>query len=295
MSETVPRDSILHISDLHFWEVVWNPLRLLNKRMLGNLNVFWRRRHEFVMRRAEEFADAAAGTGIRAVLMTGDFTSTATPAEFDLGKAFVEGLTRRGLHVFLMPGNHDVYTFESVRTRRFQQYFGTYLPEHGYPHRYTLPGGTPLIVVPTVTPNLVSSKGLIRDMEIEAAVRLVEACPAGPLLVAGHYPMLHSTYGYTTSPGRQLRNAERLRHALGQTDREILYVAGHVHRFSYVQDRDYPRLRHLTTPAFFLESHHEAIRGAFVEIHIAEDGMQVYQHRHTECWERAPHLAQPHD
>ena len=34
-----------------------------------------------------------------------------------MGRAFVDGLTRRGLNVHLMPGNHDVYTFESVRAR----------------------------------------------------------------------------------------------------------------------------------------------------------------------------------
>lgn len=293
--ESPPRDSILHISDLHFWEVVWNPLRLLNKRLLGNLNVYWRRRHEFVMHRAEEFADEVAKTGIQSVILTGDFTSTSTPAEFDMGKAFVEGLTHRGLQVFLMPGNHDVYTFESVRTRRFQRYFGEFLPESGYPHRFTLPGGTPLVVVPTVTANVFSSKGRVRRSEVRETVRLVEEAPPGPVLVAGHYPMLHRTYSYNTSPSRQLRNAELLREALGKTGREILYIAGHVHRFSYVQDRDFSSLRHLTTPAFFLQSHHEDIQGAFAEIHVSDAGVQVFQHRHKESWQRAPHLALPHE
>jgi hypothetical protein len=107
--------------------------------------------------------------------------------------------------------------------------------------------------------------------------------------------VLHRTYSYTTSPGRQLRNAEVLREALGKTGREILYIAGHVHRFSYVQDRDYPNLRHLTTPAFFLESHQEDIKGAFAEIQVEGSEVSVFQHRHKESWERAPHLAQPHD
>ena len=52
---------VLHITDLHFWEVVWNPLHLLNKRFLGNINVFMKRRHHFKVDRAGEFgADAAA-------------------------------------------------------------------------------------------------------------------------------------------------------------------------------------------------------------------------------------------
>jgi len=293
MSETQPKDSILHISDLHFWEVVWNPLRLMNKRMLGNLNVYWRRRHEFVMHRAEEFADNAAGTGIRTVVMTGDFTSTATEAEFDMGRAFVEGLVHRGLKVILMPGNHDVYTFQSVRQRRFQHFFGEFLPDNGFPHRFTLPGGTSLIVVPTVTANFLSSKGRIRRREVRETAALIEECGEGPILVAGHYPVLHHTYNYTTSKSRQLRNAELLRHALGESGRDILYLAGHVHRFSYVRDADYPALRHLTTPAFFLEHKQEALLGAFAEIHVEDGEIHVYQHRHTQTWERAPHIAQP--
>ncbi|MBI3118245.1 MAG: metallophosphoesterase [Candidatus Hydrogenedentes bacterium] len=293
MPDAVPQDRLLHISDLHFWEVVWNPLRLMNKRLLGNLNVYWRRRHEFLMHRAEEFADAAAATGIKTVVMTGDFTSTSTHGEFDMGRAFVQGLMRRGLQVILMPGNHDVYTFESVRERRFQHYFGEFLPAGGYPHRFTLAGGTPLIVVPTVTANFLSSKGRIRHREVREAARLIEECPPGPIVIAGHYPVLHRTYGYTTSPNRQLRHAEVLRAAMGVSGRNIFYLAGHVHRFSYVLDETYANLRHLTTPAFFLENRQDEVLGAFAEIHVAGEEFHVFQHRRKEVWERTPHPAQP--
>lgn len=263
--------------------------------MLGNLNVYWRRRHEFVMHRAEAFADQAAATGIRTAILTGDFTSTSTPAEFDMGRAFVEGLAKRGLQVYLMPGNHDVYTFESVRERRFHHYFGEFLPPEGYPHRYTLPGGTSLVIVPTVTANFFSSKGRIKRSEVHRALELIASCPPGPVLVAGHYPVLHRTYGYTTAPSRQLRNAELLREAMGNSSRNILYIAGHVHRFSYVQDAIFRNLRHLTTPAFFLESHHELIKGAFAEIQVQREEVHVFQHRHRESWERAPHQALAHE
>ena len=292
MEEVQPaKDTLLHISDLHFWEVVYNPLHLMNKRLLGNMNVYLHRRHEFVMHRAEEFADQVALTGVKTVVLTGDFTSTSTHAEYEMGQAFVEGLAHRGLQIILMPGNHDVYTFESVRQRRFAHYFGQYLPEKGYPHLFTLPGGTSLIVVPTVTANFMSSKGRIKRREIKAAVELLGQTAPGPVLVAGHYPVLHKTYGYDTSPGRQLRNAGLLRDALGQSGREILYLAGHVHRFSYVIDALHPNVRHLTTPAFFLESKHEAIKGAFAEIHVHDEEVHVFQHRHAQVWERSPHVA----
>lgn len=291
---TTPRDTLIHITDLHFWGIVKNPLALLNKRFLGNANVIYRRRHEFHMPQAALYGAHLAALGISECLIGGDFTSTATHKEYEMGKDFVDSLVRGGMNVHLMPGNHDVYTFESVRTRRFQQYFGAFAPAEGYPCRITLPGGTPLILAPTVCPNFLSSAGRITDREIEATRALVEACPQGPILVSGHYPVLHRTAGYTSGRSRQLRNAEALRQALGETGRPILYIAGHVHRFSYTRDNVYPNLLHLTTGAFFLKRPHDPCRGAFSTIRTDGSGFAVAWHRFDAAWETVDAEALPH-
>lgn len=282
---TTPTDTLIHITDLHFWEVVTNPLALMNKRFLGNANVIYRRSREFRQGRAESYSAHLASLGIRECLIGGDFTSTATPAEYRMGQMFVEGLARRGMNIHLMPGNHDVYTFESVRARRFEQYFGDYLPAGGYPHATSLPGGTPLILVPTVCPNLLSSAGRITDAEAAATGDLIDACPEGPVLVAGHYPVLHHTAGYTSGRSRQLRNAEALRAAMGESGREILYLAGHVHRFSYTRDARYPNLRHLTTGAFFLQRPADNCRGAFSTVRILAGDFHVTWHKFEADWD----------
>ncbi len=291
---TTPRDTLIHITDLHFWEIVKNPIALMNKRFLGNANVIYRRRHEFHMPQATVYGEHLASLGIRECLIGGDFTSTATHGEYRMGKDFVESLVRGGMNVHLMPGNHDVYTFESVRTRRFHQYFGAFAPAEGYPSRIDLPGGTPLILAPTVCPNLLSSAGRITDREIAATRALVEACAEGPILVAGHYPMLHQTASYTSGRSRQLRNAEALRRALGETGRNILYIAGHVHRFSYTRDNQYPNLLHLTTGAFFLQRPKDPCRGAFSTIQTDEQGFSVVWHRFDADWQTVDAEALPH-
>ena len=79
--------------------------------------------------------------------------------------------------------------------------------------------------------------------------------------------------------------AEALRAALGETGRPILYVAGHVHRFSYTQDDRYPGLQHLTTGAFFLQRQGQPERGAFSVIRIDRDGFQVDWHERTDGWD----------
>lgn len=277
-------DTFIHITDLHFWEIVRNPAMLWNKRFLGNINVIYRRRHEFHMEMALPYGEHLASLGIKDLVIGGDFTSTATPNEFRRGRAFTDSLADAGLNVHLLPGNHDVYTFEFLGTQRFKQHLGTYIPTGGYPGLQTLPGGTPLILVPTVCPNWISSAGRISDAEIDATRTLIESAPEGPIVVAGHYPILHETKGYKSARSRQLRNAEAFRAMLGVTGRQILYVAGHVHRFSYTQDDRYPNLQHLTTGAFFLQRRGSACRGAFSIVRIGDSGFEVEWHEHYDSW-----------
>ncbi len=277
-------DRLLFITDLHFWEVVLNPLKLLNKRMLGNANVWLRRRHHFHMERANDFADAAAATGAKTVLLGGDFTSTATEGEFALAKTFLERLRAGGLEIVIIPGNHDVYTFEAARKRRFERYFADYLRYEALPALHRLPGGVPLILAPTACPNLISSRGRITPREVEAVAALIDGAPAGPLLVAGHYPVLQSTYAYNSGFSRRLRNAALLRQVLGAAGREMIYLSGHVHRFSFVRDPRHPRLCHLTTSAFFLQRPQSAVTGEFSEIMVLPREVRVIRRWRETNW-----------
>ncbi|MBI2423376.1 MAG: metallophosphoesterase [Candidatus Hydrogenedentes bacterium] len=288
-------DRFLHITDLHFWEIVRNPFAMLNKRALGNINVLLRRRHEFHMDRADAFADMAISTGITTLLLGGDFTSTATEHEFELARRWTHRIADRGLQIHVLPGNHDVYTFESVRSKRFVAYFREFIPKGGYPARVELPGGTPLILVPTVVPNFLSSKGRITKKQIKATARLLEACPKRPIVVAGHYPVLHKTGAYSSSASRRLRRAEALGEVLGQAQRPILYLAGHVHRFSHTIDPEYPQVQHVTSAAFFLKRPRESQQGGFSEIHIHETGFQVFRHWCDEKWDVSLEVPLPLD
>lgn len=279
-------DVFNHIGDIHFWRVVRNPAHLLNKRFVGNMNVWLRRRHEFLLQNADTFADWAAGTGIPNVVMTGDFTSTATHAEFRLAARFVGRMRDHGLTIAMVPGNHDVYTFEAMRERRFEQYFGDYMPEGKLPARVTLRGGTPLILIPTVRPNVWSSKGYISAKEIEAIAALLDDCDR-PTVVAGHYPVLARTYGYDSTSSRRLLNAGALHEVFGAFKHPLLYVCGHVHRFSYVNDARFPHLAHLSTGAFFRDARESQRQGEFTEVQVMHDRFEIYHHTFAGEWARS--------
>jgi len=279
----VPRDRMLQVGDLHFWEVVTNPLKLLNKRFLGNLNVILRRGREFAMERAEPSITALAECDVDHVLFTGDFTSTSTEEEFARARAFVDAVRARGMETWVLPGNHDVYTFESARAKRFEKHFRGLTPPSGYPALMSLPGGTPVILAPTVRPNVLASSGCITPEQTEAVAALLKQV-TGPVLVAAHYPLLNQTDGYRLTRSRRLAGAEELRKTLAASGKQVLHVAGHTHRFSWTRDPEHSNVMHLTTGAFFRKDHRTGLQGEFSEIHVYEDGFRVMRHVCAAQW-----------
>jgi 3',5'-cyclic AMP phosphodiesterase CpdA len=279
------RDRIVFFTDLHFWKVVWNPLHLLNKRLLGNANLFLRRRHQFPMLNARPFAMHALATGARTVLIGGDLTSTATDAEFRLARGFIEFLQRQGAEVLTVLGNHDVYTFEASRRRRPQKHLQPWLPESGFPAQLALNGGTPIVLLPTARPRLLSSRGHFGAEEARAAADRIAATPPGPVLVCGHYPALSETAGYGSKWGHRLDGEERLRRTLGECGRAVLYVSGHVHRFSSTPDPDFDSVHHLTGPAFFNHWRPANRHGGFLQIDCGTSGFEVRHHWKAEHWQ----------
>lgn len=264
------RDRVLHITDLHFWRLTWSPRRVASKRLLGMLNLRLRRMDKFDLSGREQTADMLAREGAATVIVGGDVTTTSLEEEFEEAAAFLKGLEWRGLKVYAIPGNHDVYTFGVARRKCFERYLGKFMPGEQLPVRVTLPGGTPVVFVPGTRPNVISSRGGIGKREIAETVRLVVEAPAGPVLVVGHYPLLYRTAVYAQGWTHRLGNAGVLRDALGATGRTILYLAGHVHRRSEMRDEQYPNLTHATTPALFYCG-----RGGYSVVECGEDGFRV--------------------
>ena len=272
-------DAFIHITDLHFWEIVTNPLRLLNKRAMGNVNVLLKRRHDFMMERAAGYVDYVNTLDVTPVIITGDFASTSTAHEFEQGVELIHALEAGGKKVSVIPGNHDVYTFASVRNKVFEHYYAPWLPEVPLPCIQHLPNGTPYLYVPTVCANLLSSKGTISQGEIDTTLAQL-ATLSSPVIVIAHYPILNETSAYSVNANRQLRQAEALRRALGESGKDILYVCGHVHRYSDEIDPQYPNIRHLTSGAFFRRAPESDAEGDFSVVEIEGDKIHITRHLH---------------
>lgn len=118
---------ILHMTDVHV-HCKPKPLEVLSKRFLGLTNLY-------VLGRVHHFdATALVGRAIEDALtqdadlfvMTGDVTALASDAEFTLARELFQPVID-ALPCAFVPGNHDLYTWESRRHHRMERYFGDVL------------------------------------------------------------------------------------------------------------------------------------------------------------------------
>ncbi len=127
---------LLHLSDVHISSFAGSkPSDFLNKRILGGWNLLFGR-SDYLGDKAEVLLEALR-TDVKAqqadlILISGDLTSLALPAEFARAVAFTESLGGPE-KVMVIPGNHDYYTHEAAQAGRFESYFAEYLRSATYP------------------------------------------------------------------------------------------------------------------------------------------------------------------
>ncbi len=124
---------IVHLSDIHFWQYTINPLRLLSKRLLGMASLLLGRARRFRLERVPELVDRVQELDADHILITGDLTTTALPAEFRAARAALADWLADAERVTIIPGNHDRYTLYAHYSRRFEQYFGEFAPQTTFP------------------------------------------------------------------------------------------------------------------------------------------------------------------
>ena len=286
--EDASGDRVVHATDPHFWHVTLNPARLAGKRALGMANLVLRRRRHLRTDLAETFAREIAATGAGTVIVSGDLTTTALEEEFAAARTFLDALAALGPRPLVIPGNHDVYTFSSARRRLFERFLGQYLPAPELPARILLPRGAPVVFYPGTGPNVITSRGRMDRAVIRRTAELVAGAPAGrPVLLVGHYPLLSRTEAYREAWSHRLPRAREFREALAATGRTILCAAGHVHRFSLVNDPEHSALFHLASEPLFLRR--TVQEGAFSSILCSPAGFSVSRClRRDGLWDTMP-------
>lgn len=233
-----------HISDLHILELRnLRPWHFANKRVVGSLNLLLKRSKSHSTDVVHKALDQLSSLDVDHIAITGDLTNLALPSEFEAARRVVDDISGALNRVSVIPGNHDYYTPDAKKNRRFETFFADYLV--GDVTDYTQPSGYPFCKIrgdvaiiglnsAIVSPPMYAT-GRVRERELDATRALL----ADPkvrerfIVVMIHHHLLpfeHSRVEYL----RRLTNAKDVLRVLREGNVDLA-IHGHNHHFSTVE------------------------------------------------------------
>lgn len=285
---------IVHISDLHFWHVTLNPLRLMGKRLLGMSNLVLNRARKYRMERMPDLCERVKELNPDHILITGDLTTTSLEEEFTAAYRGLLPLNGRQWSMTVIPGNHDRYTRRAARLRLFEKHFGGFAPSIEYPWLRHLGEGTAILGLDTSRPAMVSARGKIAPTQLDAARRLLEGSRSGitRLVVACHYPVALPE-GVREDRSHDLQGKEHLRAFLSQLGPH-LYCHGHIHAGWTFIPAALPQSLCLNPGAALRRRKRPCVQALLLEILLEGKGVEVRRHAlRRRAWEITPLASLP--
>ena len=272
---------IVHFSDVHIWRYAFNPMRLFSKRVLGIAELIRGRARKFRLERIDEVVNRAVKLAPDHVLITGDLTTTALPDEFRGAREALAPLLADPSRATVLPGNHDRYTTGSVRSRKYESYFGEFAPAGPYPWLRYLDDETAILGLDP-TRSHITARGYLPPDQLARARTLVADPRTRPrrLIVACHYPVAApGPYGRELAKKRLL-NAEVAREWLAGIGPH-LYCCGHVHAAWAFSPESLPEQLCLNAGAPLLRDPTGLHPPGFLEIDLTDLNVSVIHHAWT--------------
>ena len=223
------------------------------------------------------------------ILITGDLTTTALPAEFRSAVRELRPWLEDPQRTTIIPGNHDRYTLGADRDRRFEQFLGNFAPEPEYPWLRFLDKETAILGLDPTRPGL-TARGKLPESQLRLARELME----GPgrlirrLIVACHYPLEVPPPYRRELLSKNLINAGSLASWLA-TIGPHLYCCGHVHAtWAFLPDR-IPAQLCLNPGSPLLRDHTNLRPPGFLEVLLNDHDVVVNHHAwKAGSWETLP-------
>lgn len=269
---------IIHLSDVHVWRYAFNPFHLLNKRAIGMLGLVTRRARKFRLEWLRGVVERVRSLDADHVLITGDLTTTALPAEFQAARAELAGLLTDPARVTVVPGNHDRYTTGSVRHRQFEAWFGDFAPAGPYPWLRRLDDDTAILGL-DATRSHISATGRLPAAQLARARELVPGAAGRPrrLIVACHYPLAAPPAYEKELNSKRMKNAAEVRAWLAGVGPH-LFCCGHVHAAWAFAPRSVPGQVCVNAGAPLLRDPTGLRPPGFVEITLHDRDVSVVHH-----------------
>ncbi len=216
------------IGDIHLFQTRVHPSRLVGKRLLGHANLMINRRFRFNHRVLEPLVDRVKALGVDSVLLSGDVTTTSLEDEFHDVTSYLQPLARE-VPTVVVPGNHDKYTFRSVRKNRMGSHMQGLLPDV-FPEVRSLKKHWRLLCLDSAQPQLLWSRGALGYEQMQAVEGFIETLThRDGLIVLCHYPA-KMPMGIPHSWGHALAEARKLHDMLASCPARVVFMHGHIHK-----------------------------------------------------------------
>ena len=229
----------------------------------------------FRLERLAEVVDRIVALDPDHVLITGDLTTTALPAEFAEARRALSSLLPDAIRATVLPGNHDRYTRLETRTRQFEAVFGEFAPEADYPWLKPLDGETAILGLDPTRPHW-SARGKLPDRQLRKARDLVRERPKR-LIVACHYPLTAPEGHREELRGKRLENAPVAAEWLAGIGKHI-YCCGHVHASWAFTPTEIPNQLALNSGAPLLRDREGGRPPGFLLITLEDSNVRVVHH-----------------
>ena len=225
---------IVHFSDIHLGCWTRDVSALIDKRLLGQLNYFLRRRPVLRYELIERAAHRIRALSPDWIVCTGDITCVGSPEEFGRALQQLSILTDSAPHTFLfVPGNHDAYVRNTACRDSLEDAFarlnGGTCGLRGEP-REVEAGRLRFLLANEAEPVscILSSGGLSIEGRDALRHRLEAPRMEGEKrILVGHFP-LRDALGRRLGRRRRLRDADWLYQCFEAAQFDVS-LCGHVH------------------------------------------------------------------
>jgi len=216
------------IGDIHLYTRLVAPWRLLNKRIVGMLSLWFNRQFHFDPRLLDALLMRVAQQHPDCLLCAGDVSTTSLATEFADLRAYLQRHVR-GIPTLIVPGNHDRYTGAARRERAMEKCLGPLVPAP-FPHFHLLTERWHLLALDAAEPHFTSAQGRLGPAQLQAAAQQIAGLSARDgLVVLCHYPAMYPP-GVRDRIGHGLLDRADLRDLLARCPARVLYLHGHNHQ-----------------------------------------------------------------
>jgi 3',5'-cyclic AMP phosphodiesterase CpdA len=213
---------IAHISDIHFFSKNFSIEDIFNKKWIGKLNAYFRRKDFFITDHLDTLLTSLLKEGVDTLIISGDFTTTSDKKEFESSKAFIQKVLDKGIQVQAIPGNHDVYTRKSYDERLFYTQLDNLSKEE------KLDTWDLLLLDNTMYNSPFIANGTFTKKHEEHLRSFLKS--SKDVVIVNHFPLDDPHKNHA------LINGDLLKEILLKHGGTVLYLHGHTHKTDYHQE-----------------------------------------------------------